>query len=431
MAHKHPRYSWHVVNGKWSRSFGERGVRVRLFQKRRDGVFYRAVWIPGVGRDTKSLGTRDRAAAEALGRALLAELLGGRGGRGAEPARLGPVWDRYSAESPAFLDNAPRTQAEERARAAVLLAWFGRGRDVTTISGHDWACYAAARKRGGLRPAADRGLTMPVGARSVEADYRLASAMFRWACTVRVDTRGTRWLDRNPLDGIRVERERNPRRPVATRDRFEATRVAMTERCAAAAIDEERRGWWMAEFALLLAESTGRRVSAILALRWDDFDTDRGEIRWRADADKLGAEWTVPMPAAVWSAVGAFRRRLGGAPTDYVFASSRRLGRPVNRSWLDNRLREAEAAAGLPKLRGSLWHAYRRKWASERKQFPLKDVAAVGGWKAVQTLLTCYQHADADTMRRVMDEPTGRVEGDPKADRQEKRCEKRHLAIMK
>lgn len=29
-----------------------------------------------------------------------------------------------------------------------------------------------------------------------------------------------------------------------------------------------------------------------------------------------------------------------------------------------------------------------------RKDLPLKDVAAAGGWKDVTTVPTCYQHAD-------------------------------------
>jgi hypothetical protein len=69
-------------------------------------------------------------------------------------------------------------------------------------------------------------------------------------------------------------------------------------------------------------------------------------------------------------------------------------------------LRQAEAAAGVEKLEGGLWHAYRRKWATERKELPLKDVAAAGGWKDVTTLLTCYQHADEATMLKVMASPT-------------------------
>ena len=38
----------------------------------------------------------------------------------------------------------------------------------------------------------------------------------------------------------------------------------------------------------------------------------------------------------------------------------------------DRWLTEAEAQAGLTKLDGGLWHAYRRKWATERKELPLQ-----------------------------------------------------------
>jgi hypothetical protein len=64
----------------------------------------------------------------------------------------------------------------------------------------------------------------------------------------------------------------------------------------------------------------------------------------------------------------------------------------------------AEETAGLPKLRGSLWHAYRRKWATERKGHPLKDVAEAGGWKDTETLLRCYQQPDSETLLAVMSE---------------------------
>jgi hypothetical protein len=42
---------------------------------------------------------------------------------------------------------------------------------------------------------------------------------------------------------------------------------------------------------------------------------------------------------------------------------------------------------------------------------PVKDVAAAGRWTSVQTLLTCYQQPDVETLRGVMEEPRrlGRV----------------------
>jgi hypothetical protein len=70
--------------------------------------------------------------------------------------------------------------------------------------------------------------------------------------------------------------------------------------------------------------------------------------------------------------------------------------------------------AKLPKLDGGAWHTYRRKWGSERKHLSLVDVAAAGGWKDTQTLLTCYQQPDPETMLAVMSEPrkvTERVVG--------------------
>ena len=68
-------------------------------------------------------------------------------------------------------------------------------------------------------------------------------------------------------------------------------------------------------------------------------------------------------------------------------------------SWL----RRAEALAKLPKQRGSLWHAYRRKWATERKHLPDVDVAAAGGWRDTRAMKVSYQQADAATQLRVVE----------------------------
>ncbi len=57
---------------------------------------------------------------------------------------------------------------------------------------------------------------------------------------------------------------------------------------------------------------------------------------------------------------------------------------------------------GLDPQEGSLWHAYRRKWGSERKHLPDVDVAAAGGWKDTVSLKRAYQQADADTILSVV-----------------------------
>jgi hypothetical protein len=53
--------------------------------------------------------------------------------------------------------------------------------------------------------------------------------------------------------------------------------------------------------------------------------------------------------------------------------------------------------------------------ATERKHLPLKDVAAAGGLRDVETLLECYQQPDADTLRAVME--GGRALHEPRAPR--------------
>ena len=53
-------------------------------------------------------------------------------------------------------------------------------------------------------------------------------------------------------------------------------------------------------------------------------------------------------------------------------------------------------------MRGGLWHPWRRKWATERKGMPIRDVAAAGGWTETRTLLASYQQSDDCTLQRVV-----------------------------
>ena len=56
-----------------------------------------------------------------------------------------------------------------------------------------------------------------------------------------------------------------------------------------------------------------------------------------------------------------------------------------------------------------MWHAIRRKWATERKGYPVNDVAAAGGWRDVETLLTSYQQVDAETVKEIVLNPSRRI----------------------
>lgn len=401
MATRNRRNEWHQVNGKWTRSLGERGMRVRLFQKRRDGTFYRTVWIPSRGRDHASMMTKDRGEAERLGRLLLSELL--RQEELTLPGRLtlGALWDRYRRECAAFLDNKSDSRRDDESRARVLLAFFGERCEVRTLTARDQATYSARRKAGGiLLPNGEA--TAAARARSVEMDLVLLHAMLSWATTVRLPN-GSRLLEVNPLAGVRRQREQNPVRPVASWERFTQTREAMRQLGAEAESELERARWARMELALVLAEATGRRLGSIRQLRWEDIDVARNTIRWRAEADKKGREWVVPCPAPLVEQLKHFRTRLG-AIGGWLFAGERKPEQPMDRHLFDKWLRVAEEKAKLPKLQGGLWHPYRRTWATERKHHSLKDVAAAGGWKDTETLLTCYQQPDTETLLAVMSE---------------------------
>jgi hypothetical protein len=50
-----------------------------------------------------------------------------------------------------------------------------------------------------------------------------------------------------------------------------------------------------------------------------------------------------------------------------------------------------------------------RAAATERKGYPIKDVAFAGGWRTERTVLSSYQQADAETVRQVVLRPTKRL----------------------
>ena len=58
--------------------------------------------------------------------------------------------------------------------------------------------------------------------------------------------------------------------------------------------------------------------------------------------------------------------------------------------------------AAIADVPGLGWHSLRRKFATELKATPLKDLCYLGGWKDPQTVLKCYQRPDEETMRTAL-----------------------------
>jgi integrase len=96
------------------------------------------------------------------------------------------------------------------------------------------------------------------------------------------------------------------------------------------------------------------------------------------------------------------KHRLRLFDSEWLFPSERKSAQPVDRSTMDRRLRKAYKQAELKPSEGGLWHPWRRKWATERKDLPVKDVATAGGWSDTKTLLRSYQQADEATVTRVV-----------------------------
>lgn len=309
------------------------------------------------------------------------------------------LWRRYSKESPDFLDNTPRTKREDEAHVRILMDFFGENADVRNLTEHDVRSFTAKRAAGGilLNSGKKSGL---VRARTPEVEVRILKTMLRWATTVRMGA-GHRLLTLNPLAGVRSERETDPRRPVATWQRFQAIRTAMQE---LAELTGNQR-WVRMQFALVLAEATGRRIGSIRQLAWRDIDFDAGTIRWRAETDKKRKESVVPLPPLLLEEARRFRMVLGGAFGGLVFRAPTDATKPLGREIFQHALSDAVARAKLPGQGG--WHSFRRKWASERKHHPQADVLAAGGWspKSASVLTECYQFADSETMLAVMSEP--------------------------
>jgi integrase len=168
------------------------------------------------------------------------------------------------------------------------------------------------------------------------------------------------------------------------------------------------------ELALDLAYATGHRITAILNLRWEDVslaprhDAPFGTIRWRAEHDKIRNEHIAPLNQIARDALVNAQRERPGIGGAWLFTTEKNPAAPTAYRTAKRWLRKAEELAELDHLKGDGWHAFRRGWATARKAYPLKDVAQAGGWKSTSSLLQCYQHADAETVFRVVTEPAGK-----------------------
>jgi integrase len=367
------RADWHKTErGCWSLSLGVRGLSVRVEQRKARGVFQRAVWVPSEGWTYRSLRTTDREEARLLAEQFLVEFenLGTPALVESEPLTLEQLWTLYQKEAPAYCSNTKRTQDQKQSAAKRLMAVFGTSKKVEHLTANDVARYVSMRRSGVGWP--DGRVRRPVRANAVRHDLALLREMILWASRERRPEGG--WLLReNPLRGVKLPREEDPLRPIATYDRFLKVREAAQKLAATAPQARGREQWLRFELALVLAEATGRRIGAIRGLGWSNIQYDLPTVRWRAEFDKRSREGVIPITQALADEIRTFQLRLKAVGDGWLFPQKRR-DEPWPREVFGQLLDRAEEKAGVQKLKGGGWHAYRRKWATERKKLSVVDV---------------------------------------------------------
>jgi integrase len=286
-------------------------------------------------------------------------------------------------------------------------AVLGTEIDPHKVSLADWERFIDVRTSGAINPrgrAVAQDKRRPVRDRTVEADCSWLRWVFNWAVKWRTPS-GHYLMRENPVRGFEAPKEENPNRPVASQDRFLAIRNVSDEvRMESRWGKREETRSYLSEL-LDIVNGTGRRISAVCKLTYEDLRLEQppyGSIRWPAQTDKTRRETIVPISPEVRRAIDRILRERPGIGSAPLFPAPGNPQKPISRHLADRWLRKAEELAGREPQQGSAWHAYRRKWATERKHLPDVDVAAAGGWKTVQTLKSAYQQADAETMLRVV-----------------------------
>ena len=388
---------------QWSRMIDQDGISIRLYERARGTTVYMSFMWEGtkLQRSTKR---RDRREAEEYAgrfvRGLVEDRFLGRTG----PVTLGEVFRAYRVHRVPLLSGS-WCQAAEMRIALFEEAWGTRLR-VDDIGQTQVDQFAHKRSTGKLTPKHHRSRKV-VRAGTINSDFQWLSSVFNWARKHKVD--GRRLLQDNPLRDVEWATEQNVRRPIASHERYTKTLEHVD------AVDPEGR----LRCIVTLARHAGRRENAICQLQASDILRTKndvgavlsalglderqaqyfphGGIQWRAETDKTGRYTVTPIRQDVREAIELYLRknpRVGDVP---LFPSPKDDTKPIRRDLTARWLLKAEKLAGLPKLVGGQFHPYRRLWATERKNLPVQDAAAAGGWKTVETVQRLYQQADGAT----------------------------------
>ena len=161
----------------WSKSIGEPGQRVRLYEARTGGPIMRSIWINGK-EDRKSLGHRDRELATRQAYQLLQGVLANVQAIEDESLTLGMLAGLYLA-SPQHEAKRERTRRDDRRRLDRVVAFLGADRNILSLSESDVRRFTLARRKG---DASLQGVRAggTVRDRAIEADLLILHRALNW-----------------------------------------------------------------------------------------------------------------------------------------------------------------------------------------------------------------------------------------------------------
>ena len=405
----------------WTKVIEEHGVRIRLFE--RGGIIYRDIALgrtvsaSGQSRtahSVKSMGHPDRELAERQAKELAKRIAEARlTGQDLRSISLGQVFGLYFRLKAPTL--SPKWRGAAEMRRDLFEACWGAEQPVEDISRVHVDRFCQERRSSRLAPDRQGRKIEAVRDGTLDGDFRWLSSVFNWAR--RHKEGGRRLVQENPLHDLEWPKEKNPRRPVASHERYVKTLANADQ------VDPRGR----LRCILALARYAGRREGAIYALRASDVlrspqavraaiadagmderlaeHMPHGAVRWSDASDKMGLLFVSPLSVPAREELDRYLLpMLPPASKDApLFPSDEDPNIAIRTDVASRWLLKAEAEAGLPKLRGGIFHPFRRLWATERKHLPDVDVAAAGGWRDTRALKLSYQQADPASVLRVVE----------------------------
>ena len=150
----------------------------------------------------------------------------------------------------------------------------------------------------------------------------------------------------NPVRGYEIPTEKNPLRPVASTDRYEALRKISDQQQMEIRWNgrREKQRSYLSEL-LDIVNGTGRRISAVCQLQYEDLRLSEGpygSIRWPADTDKEGRESCVPINPSVRHALDRVLRDRPGIGSAPLFPKPTDRALPLTTYLASKWLREGE-----------------------------------------------------------------------------------------